>query len=225
MCGGLTFRYDSLDAVPFPLEGADALAYGPSTDIRPGQDVACITLADTGETRAELRHWGYQPRAGAPLIINARVDTMLAGRFKPWVTGLREHRCVVIADGWYEWVPVPDPPATREERLAQGLSVGGKQRYFLEIQSGKPLLLAGLYGQTAKKQADGSTVKAPCLVVVTTSAQPMIHKVGHHRQPIVLDPDAGKQWLSGEYDDPIEVLQSRAYTGLTIKPVAGPIRQ
>jgi putative SOS response-associated peptidase YedK len=110
--------------------------------------------------------FGLAPwRTKGPPLINARCETA-AQRFN------RRARCLVLADGWYEWL--------REERK------GGKRIPFrYTVDDGAPFAFAGL--------TDGAGA-----AILTTSANAVCAPI-HDRMPCVLaDPDAEAAWLSGE---------------------------
>ncbi|RMF33236.1 MAG: SOS response-associated peptidase, partial [Alphaproteobacteria bacterium] len=84
---------------------------GPRLDIRPTQDIEAVRL-EGGERHLTAMRWGFLPHwyktpAAGPLIINARAETIAA---KPaFRKAIRETRCLVPANGFFEWRPGPEP--------------------------------------------------------------------------------------------------------------------
>lgn len=206
----MTYRKTSYD-FPNVIEQGERLGASvvPNTDITPGQAVPLIRNwePDKGEGRVlERYHWGYRPNPKAPFAFNARRES-LEGRY--WSKAFRTRRCLLPADGWYEWVGEP----------------GEKQRYFFELSKSQPFLMAGIYGEGAIKNTRSKDwEKRPCVVVITTPAQPAIEKTGHPRQPVILDDQAANEWLENDsVDDLMHLLSSRIYPGLFIEAVDGPV--
>jgi len=125
--------------------------------------------------------WGWKPhwakgRAGP---INARLETVAT---KPFFRPIWKHgRCVVGADGWYEWKKDPDDPKR-------------KQPYFIRLKGGGPLLFAAIgqlpHGDAEPGDHDG-------FVILTGAADAGLVDV-HDRKPLVLAPDFAISWLSGD---------------------------
>jgi putative SOS response-associated peptidase YedK len=106
-----------------------------------------------------------------PPLLNARTDSLRRGSFK---TMLANRRCVIPAEGFYEW---------REED-------GLKQPYFFARKDGKPVMFAGIWDYSEVK---GETV--PSFAILTDEPNELVAPY-HDRMPVVLD-DA-EQWLDVE---------------------------
>lgn len=119
-------------------------------------------------------HWARDPRSG-PRMINARAETVATSA--AYAPSFAHRRCLVPADGWYEWV-----------RLA----TGRKQPYFMTPADGGVLAFAGLWA------AAGELVT--CTIVTVPAAGGLA--AVHHRMPLVLSRDRWPQWLRGAADDP-----------------------
>src|SRR3954451_16860363 len=130
MCGRMTLSRRELAEIADELDAvfdADAAArYRPRYNIAPTDPPVMLRLGPSGGRRLELGRWGFQ-REGRPLLINARAET---ARFRdPFRAAFARQRCVVPADGFYEWS-----------------SADGERRpFWLHRRDGKLLLLAGLY--------------------------------------------------------------------------------
>jgi len=186
MCGRFTLTTTPTDLrEAFPdVEVDEDLA--PRYNIAPSQPVAVI--ANTGVKRVELFRWGLIPSwAKDPSIgdrmINARAETLAE---KPSFRAIyRKRRCLVLADGFYEW---KQEPGSR-----------GKTPMYIRLASGKPFAFAGLWD--AWRPEAGDLVRS-CTIVTTTPNQLM--QMIHTRMPVILERDAYAQWL-----DPTEQLAER----------------
>lgn len=129
-------------------------------NIAPQSEV--LVLDDTHEYR--LMRWDYSPHWAEPPmhLINARSETL---REKPSFRGAK--RCVLIADGWYEW--------QRHD--------GVKTPWYHHLD-GELMYFAGIYGS-------GSG----CAIVTREAHEHLAHV--HHRQPVLLEPRALAPWLGG----------------------------
>ena len=108
------------------MEAGGGFGLNPRSDIGP-TDPICIICEPDGKRAAEIWQWGRQtPKSPAPRV-NARSDNLL----KYYPDAFKQRRCLIPADGWYEWTAVDNAPEGRKERLAAGLLPGGKQRWLL----------------------------------------------------------------------------------------------
>ncbi|MDZ7829852.1 MAG: SOS response-associated peptidase [Halofilum sp. (in: g-proteobacteria)] len=177
MCGRYTLRkpraHPWLEHAP-ELEGIE-----PAFNIAPGRRVPVVGRNADGDRVVSLASWGFHPRwlpADARSPINARAET--AGS-KPMFRGaFRKGRCLVPADGWYEW----------QER-----DNGPKQPYFFHRPDDALFWFAGL---AAMNEAGERT-----LAILTTDANE-ISKAVHPRMPVVLgDDERAAIWLDPGADD------------------------
>ena len=145
-------------------------------------------LAVCGEARAARDlHWGLVPpwarelRAG-PEPINARSETLLGKRLFAPLLARADRRCLVIADGWYEWL--------RPERPR-----GARVPFRYTVDGGEPFAFAGLWDE---RRVGGEHVAS--VTVLTTAANAVCLPV-HDRMPCVLEsPEAEAAWLSPDLD-------------------------
>lgn len=124
---------------------------------------------------AELFQWGFLPAWADPTgqkPNNARVETAATKPYfrKAWKTG----RCLIPADGWYEWQ----------------VSDKGKQPYFLHRADDQPMLMAGLYETNPHANITS-------FAILTTDADGALREV-HDRKPVVLTGAAATQWINRE---------------------------
>jgi putative SOS response-associated peptidase YedK len=151
-------------------------------NIAPTQYVAAVR--DRGEDREMVMlRWGLVPSwAKDPAIgnrmINARAETVAD---KPaYRSAYRHRRCVVLADGFYEW---------RKEGEA-------KTPYFISLASGGPFGLAGLWENWTDRESGDSLQSA---TIITTEANDFMRPL-HHRMPMVVEPARADAWLAGAED-------------------------
>ncbi|MDJ0908901.1 MAG: SOS response-associated peptidase [Woeseiaceae bacterium] len=180
MCGRFAF-YSPTEATAalFGVTGATDLT--PRYNIAPTQDIAAVRIGEDGDREFALFRWGLIPFwAKDPSIgnrmINARAETVAE---KPaYRAAYKKRRCVVLADGFYEW---------RRETNA-------KTPYLIGLASGDPFGLAGLWETWTDKET-GEHVQSATLI--TTSANEFMKDL-HHRMPVVLQPERADIWLAGD---------------------------
>ncbi len=147
-------------------------------NVAPTEDVPAIVQDGRGR-RSELLRWGLVPRWARELntrltLINARAETVTTSRVYGGLVERGTHRCLVLADGFYEWVAAEDPKQPREP-LRFSLPGGGS------------FCFAGLW-TTWRHTVSSCTV-------ITTTANELVAPV-HDRMPVVLtEPDAWDAWL------------------------------
>lgn len=174
MCGRYTFTWDRTEferefelELPFDWE--------PRYNIAPTQDAPIIALRD-GARAARLARWGLVPSwADDPSIgnrmINARAETVAS---KPaFRAAFKRRRCLVPADGWYEWTG----------------EAGRKQPHWIHREDGEPMAFAGLWEVWGDEPLVSYTI-------LTRAAAPVLKAV-HHRMPVVLTVDGWDEWLVG----------------------------
>ena len=154
----------------------------PRYNIAPTQPVAAVRMAAGGERELVMLRWGLIPSwakdmAMGARMINARAETVAE---KPsFRSALKSRRCLIAADGFYEW--------RKEEN--------GKQPYFIRLRGGVPFAFAGLW--ETWKGPEGPIESCP---VITTEANEMMREL-HHRMPVILPPEDYSQWLKPDETD------------------------
>lgn len=157
----------------------------PRYNIAPTQPVAAIWEAH-GRREAHFARWGLVPGwvkdpREFPLLINARVETMAE---KPaFRDALKHGRCIIPASGYYEWHTNPDK---------------SKQPYYITMEDGRPMALAGLYASWMGP--NGEEIDSVATITVPTNPQ---LSVIHDRMPAIL--------RGGEIDDWLNVREVRAH--------------
>ncbi len=149
----------------------------PRYNIAPTQAVAAVRAPGGPEHRElVMLRWGLVPSwAEDPAIgnrlINARAETAFQ---KPaFRSAFRQRRCLVLADGFYEW-----------QRLGSK-----KQPYYFRMRDGRPFAFAGLW----ECWADRGKPLETC-TLLTTEANEVLRPI-HERMPVILEPSAYNRWL------------------------------
>ncbi|MDQ4126373.1 MAG: SOS response-associated peptidase [Actinomycetota bacterium] len=154
-----------------------------STEFRTSYNVAPtrqvpVVVAEGGQRRLEMLRWGLipswadDPGIGARMI-NARSET--APEKPSFRRAFRDRRCLIPADGFYEW--------KREE--------GGKQPYYFRLEGGRPFAFAGLWESWTK---DGEIRSC---AILTTAANELVAGI-HDRMPVILPAGHYDAWLDPE---------------------------
>lgn len=157
---------------------------------------------DAGPVRQlRLLTWGLVPswakdtKVGLRMI-NARAETLLdKGAFAKAAVS---RRCLVPADGWYEWQVSPTATDAKGKPRTQP--------FFIRRGDGEHCAFAGVYEFWRDKTKDGDDPDAwlTTYSIVTTAAEPGLDRI-HDRQPLVLDRDVWQHWLDPTNTDPDEV--------------------
>jgi putative SOS response-associated peptidase YedK len=172
--------------------------FPPRYNIAPTQPVAIVRTAVNGDRELVLVRWGLIPSwvkdpATFATLINARAETASS---KPSFRGaMRHHRCLVPANGFYEWTG----------------AAGSRQPYLVRPVQGGPIAFAGIWEHWLG--ADGSEIET--MAILTTSASRGLAWL-HDRMPVILPPEAFDIWLdcrSGSARD-VEALLLPARDGL-----------
>jgi putative SOS response-associated peptidase YedK len=212
----LAAEFDAVDAT----EGE---APGPDHNVAPTKRVVAVVErhvrdhdgeADPQATERSLRvlRWGLVPhwakdRSIAAKMINARAESVAS---KPaFRSSLARRRCLVPADGWFEW--------KRED--------GRKQPFFMTRTDGASLAFAGIWSTWHDPAADGDAPPLVTMAVLTTEAVGVLGEV-HDRMPLLLDPTQWARWLDPSATDVAELLRPPAedsVAALELRPVSSAV--
>lgn len=184
MCGRFTTRKITKDGFEEILgeedwEEDDDEVFPERFNIGPGQE-STVILDDGDKVALKSLLWGFipswskEPKVKVPTI-NARLETVEEKPF--YRDAFRRQRCLVPADGYYEWL------------------TDGKRKipYFLHLPDDTPFAFAGLWDTWEGQGADPFSSYA----ILTTSAAPNIAHI-HHRMPVLLPKDHWRAWLDPE---------------------------
>ncbi|WP_419847517.1 SOS response-associated peptidase [Candidatus Poriferisocius sp.] len=155
--------------------------FEPRYNIAPTQQVLAVVGGNA--RRAGFIRWGLIPQwsksdSAGPPIINARAETVAE---KPtFRDSLRRRRCLILADGFYEWQKMGD--AKRPMRVA--------------LRSGEPFAFAGLWSMSS--DPEGNRISS--CAIITTAANDLLRPI-HHRMPVILSEEVEDLWLDTALDD------------------------
>ena len=204
MCGRFAF-YSPHEAVTRLFGVVDAPEVEPRYNIAPTQFVAAVR--ETGGPReVAMLYWGLVPswakeKSIGARMINARSETLAE---KPsFRNAYKRRRCLVLADGYYEW--------QRSGAI--------KQPYFISFAAGEPFGMAGLW-ERWRDPGSGEPLESCC--IVTTSPAPAVAHV-HDRMPVIITPDAYAEWLDPDNaatDRLARLLVPCEAPGLQARPVS-----
>ena len=175
----------------FPLRDED-LAYQARFNIAPTD--AVLVVIDEGSRGAgeqphgEMVTWGLVPFSakgtkGGGRLINARSET--ASRNHPFRFPMERRRCLVVADGFYEW---------RKEGKA-------RRPFRFVVGAGGPFAFAGVWDEWRSPE-NGEAMRS--CSILTTEANDLVSRI-HDRMPVILRPEDEARWIDASVRDPAEV--------------------
>ena len=209
MCGRYRNKMTYSDLrklAPFPLvrpEPTQAPNMQPNLDVRPTTQQWVIRTCDGGAEAVKMR-WGLIPFwfKGPTLkdfkltTFNAKAETVAtAASFKG---PFQRRRCLVAADGWYEWTGPK----------------GSKQRHLFTPGDGEPLTFAGLWERW--QPAEGDAIES--FTIVTQPAEAPLNAI-HDRAPVVIWSEDRKRWLHLE-SDVTDLICAQNPDRFTVVPVS-----
>lgn len=202
MCGRFTLRANpkALNELVPLFEHVQIL---PRFNIAPTQEVLAVRQRATQSPpeAVALRwglvpHWSPDAKAG---FINARAETLAT---KPvFRSAYRERRCLVLADGFYEWQKLD----------------GRRQPFYIRMRDEEPFAFAGLWEHWEK---EGEILES--CTIVTTDANEVVSPL-HNRMPVILARQDYGRWLNPnlhEDDDLQPLLRPYSAEAMTAFPVS-----
>jgi putative SOS response-associated peptidase YedK len=190
MCGRytLTISADKL-AEQFRAIFSSSLGYSPRYNAAPSQKLPVITNQEPGQIN--LYRWGLIPHWAKDIsignkMINARSETIIE---KPsFKTPFKKQRCLVLADGYYEWKK----------------SGSAKVPFRITLKDEKAFAIAGLW--ESWRDEKGEEIRS--FTIITTAANPFLAEI-HERMPVILPPESTAKWLDNKLsqDEALSLLQ------------------
>ncbi len=166
-------------------------------NVAPTQEILVVRAdpdpeqAERGEREARLMRWGLIPVWAKDLksgfkMINAKTENLTKSKAYAPLVGKYRHRCLIVADGFYEWMRAEDPKQPR-------------QPWRFTVDGGEPFAFAGLCSrkewddpEERGMNDDGYLYSA---TIITTTPNEVVKPV-HNRMPAILaDPEAEAAWL------------------------------
>jgi putative SOS response-associated peptidase YedK len=212
MCG----RYASTKSAEDLVAEFDAIEIAVDEPLVPDYNVAPTARVPVvrqsrsrGGRVVDALRWGLVPSWSKDLsvgakMMNARAESVVS---KPaFRSAFARRRCLVPADGWYEWSPRTDG--------------GGKQAWYLNRVDGGLCVFAGLW----EVWGSGEERVATCSIVTTAAIGPLTSV--HHRMPLMLSRERWAAWLGEESADPAALLAPPAddlLDGMELRPVGAAV--
>lgn len=193
MCGRYTLAQGEkiIEAIPNVTIREDLREVG-HWNIAPTQEILVVANRETGAGRGvevEPMRWGLVPSWAKDAsigskMINARAETLAE---KPaFRKALERRRCVIPADGFYEWRKNPD---------------GTKTPIYARLKTGRCFAFAGLWD--TRQGPDGKSLTT--CTIITTEPNALLSPI-HNRMPAILPPEAVQDWLDPRPRPPEEML-------------------
>ncbi len=197
MCGRYASIRSATDlAALFDVEDLTDGELAPDYNLAPTDPAPIVRLVSGPAAGLTVARWGFVPAwardaSGAARMINARIETVASSRV--FAEAVRERRCLVPAEGWYEW------------RRVGGLR-SARQPYFMTRPEG--VVFAGIWsvsaGARVRPPASGEPlgngdVASPLVTfsIITMPAQGELATV-HDRMPLLLEPSRWDAWLHSD---------------------------
>jgi putative SOS response-associated peptidase YedK len=178
MCGRYTLAAPDPAAVRSRFALEESLEVRQRFNVAPGDDVLAVTTDREGRSRGEMLRWGLVPSwAKSPdtglKMINARLETV--AERPAFRRAFERYRCLIVADGFYEWRPTPGGP---------------KQPFHITRADGELFAFAGLW--SIWHAPDGDTLRT--CTILTRAANSALAPL-HDRMPVILAPPHESAWL------------------------------
>jgi putative SOS response-associated peptidase YedK len=187
MCGRFTLLSLGQFTDLFPWIRPPDNPFAARYNIAPSQEIAVVV--NDGENQIDFYRWGLVPFwAKDPSVgnkmINARMESLAD---KPaYRNALRSRRCLIPADGFYEW---------------KKTSGGGKTPMLIRLKSRRPFAFAGLW----EKRKGGEGAELRTCTIITGPANELVRPI-HDRMPAILGPEEMHKWLEPSEREPSDLL-------------------
>jgi len=188
MCGRftLTAKADTLQS-EFNLNSLPA-DLAPRYNIAPSQPVAVALRDSSGKRYLDAFRWGLIPAWAKDAsigsrMINARAET--AATKPSFKRPLQKQRCLILADGFFEWQK----------------TAGGKMPVYFRLKDGRPFAFAGLWD--SRTDSAGQVIHS--CAIITTAPNSLVAPI-HNRMPVILLPKDRERWLAPIEQQPQALL-------------------
>lgn len=178
MCG----RYSMSSSVELISETFDVeeverdVELQPRWNVAPTQEAPVVRLAGSGARRLDMMRWGLVPERAATVSggqINARSETV--DTLHPFRYAFAERRCLVPADGFYEWLKLE----------------GQRHAFHIRRRDRSPFAFAGIWNRWQKPGKQ----RVESFTILTCPPSDVVRAL-HDRMPVILPPDAWERWLA-----------------------------
>jgi putative SOS response-associated peptidase YedK len=200
MCGRYTIK-TPLHVIADLFEVETELPFVPHYNVAPTQEVPVVRLNKEHHRELVMMRWGLvpfwakDPKIGNSLI-NARVESVTE---KPaFKNAFQRRRCLVAADGFYEW--------KKDE--------GKKQPYWIYLKNGEPFAFAGLWEHWKSEEKSITS-----FTILTTTPNAFTAEL-HDRMPVILPKEAYDVWLNGDAKDVSTILKPFEASEMAAHPVS-----
>jgi putative SOS response-associated peptidase YedK len=203
MCGRYTL------ATPDPSQIRERFPIGESLEVRrrfnvaPGDDVLAVVGGKADPAGALLRwglvpFWASDPREVGVTTINARAETV--AERPAYREAFARRRCLIVADGFYEW--------------------SGGVAHWITREDGQLFAFAGLWASWRPRETADDVEPLHSCSIVTTAARGPVRDL-HDRMPVILSPADERAWLDpGTPPDDLHALLASADPSLVFRPVS-----
>ncbi len=209
MCGRFTLVHD-IQSIAQTLNAVipASIQIVPHYNIAPTQNILTVMREESNEqSHLDLLRWGLIPswakeESIGSRMINARAETLAEkASFKRL---LNTRRCLIVADGFYEWMQEPGSKA--------------KTPMYIRLKDDEPFAFAGLWDSW--KNPAGEQIRT--CTIITTEPNELMARI-HNRMPVILSPEAREEWLDPtNHDVPLlsHLLGSYPADEMVVRPVS-----
>jgi putative SOS response-associated peptidase YedK len=209
MCGRFTLTQPASIAAKFGLDNfapVEPEFYVPRFNVAPTQRIVVIPTSEMQREARRMR-WGLIPSWARDASIGARLFNARAEGIdtKPsFRAALKYRRCLIPADGFYEWRQTPR----------------GKQPYRVVLASGELFAFAGLWERW--KDSSGETVESVCIITCEPNA---LSATFHNRMPVIIAAENYETWLTGSPEQALALLRPYPAEWMRAYPVSASVNR
>ena len=190
-----------LELYQLPLRVPQPLAFQPRYNIAPFQKAPVLRMSN-GERRIVSMYWDLTPEFRSPRRkarrgINVEVETIATACYPAW----KARRCLVLANGFYEWRPTATP--------------GGTQPYLTRFRDWRPFSFGGVW----ESSIDPVTRKAADRFAIITAPTQESSDSGQSRLPLIIDRLHYIRWLTAA-EPPADLLHIHPSSKMIAYPVS-----